>query len=312
MMRQDRTTTSQRHSLRHAAIAVMSFVLVCAASSAKAQLNVKPKEIQGLELIERLGERAPLELTFRDSSNHIARLGSYFDDGRPVILALVYYRCPVVCTLIMQRMVETFREMDFTIGQDFNVVYLSIDDSENPTIARSKQTELISLYGRGNTESIQENWAFLTGDATSIQQVADAVGFEFRRLPNGEYSHPVVFMVMSPDGRVMRYMYGYDQPPRQMKLALLDASEGKIARNLFDRVLHFCYQFDPNAGKYSLHAMQLMRLGGLMTMVLLAAMVGGLFVYERRRRASARRQKQGSVVLDAPAGVGTTALGQGT
>jgi protein SCO1/2 len=285
--------------------------LACATTAAHAQLNVKPKEIQGLELVERLGEQIPLELSFAASTGDDVRLGSYFDDGRPVVLALVYYRCPVVCTLVMQRMVETFAEMDFSIGQDFNVVYLSIDDSEGPTAARTKQIELLGQYGRGGGASIEENWGFLTGDAISVRQVADAVGFDYRKLPNGEYSHPVVFMVLSPDGRVMRYMYGYDQPPRQMKLALLDASEGKIARSLMDRVLHFCYQFDPDAGAYTIQAMQLMRLGGLLTMVLLIGLIGGLFVYERRRRAAARRRDE-SGLNGMPGGTGLAAMGQGS
>lgn len=272
-------------------VAVFAALLVGLSSTrASAQLNVMPKEIEGLELVERLGDSIPLELTFKDSQSRTVRLGDWFDDERPVVLALVYYRCPVVCTLLMERMVESMRGLDFEIGQDFNVVYLSIDDTENPTIAAGKKMELLAAYARGSEPHIVENWAFLTGDAISIKQVADAVGYPFRRLPNGEYSHPIVFMMMSPDGRVMQYMYGFEQPTLQMNLALLNASEGTIVPTMAQRIMLFCYQLDPNAGIYTLRAMQVMRLAGGVTVVLLVMLIGGLFVYERRRRAAARNR----------------------
>lgn len=265
-----------------AALVIVALVWSCA--PALAQVGIGPTPAEGLTLIERGGESIPLDLVFRDSDNKPVPLANYFDDGRPVVLALLYYRCPVVCSLMMERMLESFNGLDYEIGRDFNVVYVSIDETENPTIARSSKQELIAEYAFGTGPGVQENWAFLTGDPASVRRLADAIGYQYRRLDNGEYAHPIAFTIVSPGGTISRYMYGYEYPSRQMKLALLDASEGKVARSLADRVLHFCFRYDPSAGAYTLQAMRLMQLGGVVTLVFLAALIGGFLFLERRRR----------------------------
>lgn len=272
--------------------AALALALVLSVPVASAQINEKPEFLNEVGLDEHLGARVPLELSFTDSDGKPVRLGEYFEDGRPVVLALVYYRCPVICTMVMEQMVDSFNGLDYEVGRQFNVVYLSFDEEENASIALSKKNEIIVQYQKNSGTEVSEHWGFLTGDAMSVRQVADVLGFHYKRLPNGEYAHPIAFAVLSPDGVVCRYFYGYDYPAKQMKLALLDASEGRVAQSLGDRVLHFCFQFDPNAGAYTLQAYRVMQLSGVVTMVFLATLVGGLLFVERRRRGRARRQAE--------------------
>jgi len=185
---------------------------------------------------------------------------------------------------MMERMLESFNGLNYEIGKEFNVVFVSIDDRENPTIALSKKNELLADYVFGAGESVSSNWAFLTGDAESIARLADAIGYQYKRMPNGEFVHPIAFTIISPTGTISRYMYGYEYPSKQMKLALLDASDGKVAKSIADRVLHFCFRYDPNEGAYSLQAMQVMRLAAGATLLFLIIMIGGFLLVERRRR----------------------------
>jgi len=265
---------------------VLAAALWCAVASAQ-PVGTKPLPTDGLTLVERGGDSIPLDLVFLDSENNPVPLANYFDDGRPVVLALLYYRCPVVCSVMMERMLESFNGLDYEIGTDFNVVYVSIDETENPTIAGAKKNELLAEYVHGAGETVSRNWAFLTGDPASVRRLADAIGYQFRRLPNGEYAHPIAFTVISPRGTISRYMYGYEYPPKQMKLALLDASDGKVAKSLADRMLHFCFSYDPEAGAYTVQAMRLMRLGGIVTMTFLAVLIGGYLLLERRKKSRA-------------------------
>ncbi|KAA0213953.1 MAG: SCO family protein [Leptolyngbya sp. PLA3] len=270
---------------------VLAMLPALASPPAHAQVNERPAFLDEVGLAEHLGARVPLELTFQDSQGRTVPLAASFAGGRPVVLALVYYRCPVVCTMVMEQMVASFNQLDYAIGSEFNVVCLSFDEQENPTVAQGKKNEIIPQYTRKVGQEVSDNWAFLTGDADSVRQVADAVGFRYKKLPNGEFAHPIAFMVLSPEGTVTRYFYGYDYPPRQMKLALLDASEGRVAQSITDRVLHFCFQFDPTAGAYTIQALRVMQLGGAVTVVFLAGLVGGLLFRERRRRQRAGEMK---------------------
>ncbi|MCL4221203.1 MAG: SCO family protein [Phycisphaerales bacterium] len=271
---------------------VLAMMPALASPLAPAQVNQRPAFLDEVGLEEHLGARVPLELTFQDSQGRTVPLAASFAGGRPVVLALVYYRCPVVCTMVMEQMVASFNQLDYAIGSEFNVVCLSFDEQENATIARAKKNEIIPQYTRRVGQEVSDHWAFLTGDAESVRRVAQAVGFRYKKLPNGEFAHPIAFMVLSPEGTVTRYFYGYDYPPRQMKLALLDASEGKVAQSIGDRVLHFCFQFDPTAGAYTIQALRVMQLGGVVTVVFLAGLVGGLLFRERRRRRRMAGQSQ--------------------
>lgn len=272
------------------AAALAGVALACA--PARAQLLDREKAdpaLRGVGVEGRLGAYAPMDAVFTDSAGREVRLGDYFKDGKPVILSFVYYRCPVVCPVTLGKMAETFNKCDYTIGDDFRVVTISFDAGENSTAAMNARSYYTGKYTKATlpAESARDTWSFHTGDEVNIERVTDAVGFEFSPLANGEYAHAVALVVCSPDGRVTRYMHGLEQDPKQLKLALLDASQGKIADSIGDRILHYCYRFDPSAGEYSLHAMNVMRLAGGATVVLLAGGIGMLLWNERRRRRPA-------------------------
>jgi protein SCO1/2 len=281
--------------------------LFLAASSARAQIIAKelPVEVRGMDVEERLGAVVPLDLTFVDFTGRRVRLGDYFLSpgerasaragaegmpvrGKPAILVMGYYRCPVVCPAIMTKLVECLDRVDFDVGVDFNVLYFSFDHTEGPADAARARSLVLAGYDRAHTPAIEAGWAFHTGSAGDNRALGDAVGYPYRLLPNGEYSHPVVLIFLSPEGKVTRYLYGYDYPPTQVKLALLDASDGKIARSLGERFLHFCYRYDPNAGRYTLVAVRVMQVGAGISVALVSSLVGGLLLVERVRRGSRR------------------------
>lgn len=277
---------------RQIALALSAFVASLGSLAWAQPVGQKSLPSDGLDLIEHTGEQIPLNLVFRNSDNQSAPLANWFDDDRPVVLALLYYRCPVVCTVIMERLLESFNGLDYQIGNDFNVVFVSIDETENPTIADAKKQELLADYVFGADTQTQNNWAFLTGEPEAVKQLADAIGYQFRRMDNGEYTHPVAFAIVSPTGTITRYMYGYEYPSKQMKLALLEASEGKITRSLGDRVLQFCFRFDPTEGAYTLQAMRVMQLGGILTVIFLVVLIGGYLLMDGRRKRRALKANE--------------------
>ncbi|HHN77647.1 MAG TPA: SCO family protein, partial [Phycisphaerales bacterium] len=213
----------------------LCLVSLVAAADAQVLSDKPPEAIDGVTVDEKLGERLPINLTFTNSTGEVVPLSNYFDGEKPVVLALVYFGCPLICPLVMDRLAETFRDLDYTIGEDYNVVVVSIDHTEGVTESSTrKQSDLagyLKTHG-GAAEKVSGGWGFLTGDPTSVRMLADACGWVFKPLPNGEFAHPAAVMVASPDGVLTRYLYGFDYPVKQLKLSLLDASEGKIASSL--------------------------------------------------------------------------------
>lgn len=267
-----------------ALLAVLSF-------AAQAQLNPKepPKEIQGVGVTEKLGEAIDLSLVFTTAEGEDAQLKRWFDGSKPVVLALVYYDCPIVCSTVLTKLLACFNELGFTVGEDFNAVVVSFDPTEGTPLAASVKAERLAGYTRPLTPEVREGWAFLTGTTANSRQLANQVGFGFKQIAGGEFSHSVSIMILSPEGRVSRYIHGFDYPPRDVELSLLDATDGKIAKSLGQILMHFCYRFDPTAGVYSLQAFRVMQIGGGVTVVALAALIGGLVAWERRRKRGALR-----------------------
>ena len=261
-----------------------------AASHGQVALKDPPSAIKGLEIVEHLGATIPLELEFTDASGKRLPLKSMFGQAakrggqKPVVIALVYYRCPMQCKTILYKLTNRFDQLDLTIGDDFNVAVVSFDPSESREAAARTKAEQFTLYTRERPPTLDESWRFMTSDGANARTLADSIGFPYRYLPeSNEYSHGTVIFVLTPEGKISRYLYGIDYPPEQLKLALLEASNGKIGTTM-DRVFLWCFHYDPDAGAYTVQAVRVMQLGGALTLGSLGGLMAVLWSLDRRRR----------------------------
>ena len=241
----------------------------------------KPALLQGIGIDQRLDAPLPLGLAFRDEAGRAVSLGDYFGK-RPVILALVYYNCPMLCTQVLNGLVGSLNTMSLSAGTDFDVVAVSFDPREGPEAARTKKEAYLTRYKHPAADM---GWHFLTGREADIRSLAQAVGFRYRydeRLE--QFAHASAIFVATPDGRLARYFYGIEYAPRDLRLALVEASAGKIGTPV-DQILLFCFHYDPASGKYGAAVVNLVRLAGLATVALLAA---SLWVMSRRSRRLSR------------------------
>ncbi len=248
------------------------------------QADEMPKQLENVDLTERLGNQMPGELTFLDLENNEVQLGDYFEGHKPIIFTLNYATCPKLCGLQLQGLAQALGELNLDPGMDYDLLTISLDPEELPeqTIAVSKG--FLSAFGRMVDPKA---WHFLRGEAANIRLAADSVGFEYERdEKTGEYMHPALAMVLSPDGRVMRYVRGLAPEKFNLRLALLEAAEGKQGKSLGDRILLFCYSYDPDTGQYTPAAWRLMRTAAVLTLVFLAA---GFWKLQRSR---AREENQ--------------------
>ncbi|MDF1809545.1 MAG: SCO family protein [Phycisphaerales bacterium] len=266
-------------------LAIASVLLIAPVASGQRLLERgEVKELNGVEVSEQLGNHVPLDAIFTNSNGDEIEFGSYFDGDTPVILVMVYYECPVVCPVVLSQLSASLNKLDYIAGEDFKLLVVSFDQAETTTLALGERTKFLDGYTKGAVQASRDGIAFHTGDVVNIRRLVNSVGFAFNPLDNGEYSHPISLMILSPKGKVTRYMYGFDYPSQELKLSLLDASQGKIAASLGDRLLHFCYRFDPTAGSYSIQAFRVMQVGALLTVVLIIIGLTILFMGERVRR----------------------------
>jgi protein SCO1/2 len=232
---------------------------------------------------QNLGAALPLEARFRDESGREVRLGDYFGRGRPVLLAFVYYRCPMLCTLVADGVASSFKGIPFVPGREFEVVFLSIDPEDTPERAAAKKDAALARYGAAETAA---GWHFLSGDAEAIAAATGAAGFRYvRDAGSGEYAHAAGLVLATADGRISRYVFGIDYAPRDLKLALVEASEGRIG-GVVDRLLLLCYHYDAAMGRYTAVSMLALRLLAAATLAALVCYV--LFSLSRERRARRR------------------------
>ncbi len=249
-------------------------VLLVLGTPARAQAPLPPM-LREVGFDQRLDQPLPLELTFRDESGRSVTLADYFG-SKPIILTLNYYHCRNLCPLELDELVGSFADLSLTIGEQFDVITLSIDPRDTPKIAADKKNLYLRRYARPGAN---EGWHFLTGDASSIQTLASAVGFRYAYDPaQDEYAHPLGVIVLTPQGKIARYLNGLDFPAQDLRLALVEASQNRIG-SAIDQLLLLCYHYDPATGKYSALALDLTRLGGIVTAVGLAAF---LFLMWRR------------------------------
>jgi protein SCO1/2 len=247
------------------------------------RMEQAPEELDEVGIEENLDAALPLDAEFRDERGNPVRLGDYFDGEKPVVLALVYYRCPMLCNLILDGLTSSLRDLKWSVGEEFEVVTVSFDPTESHTLAQLKKQSYLKEYGRDGAAS---GWHFLTGPAESIDRLTDTVGFRYEFVEDrNEYAHTAALFLITPDGRISRYLYGILYEPSTLRFALVEAGEGKVG-SVVDRVLLYCFHYDADEGRYSLVARQVMKLGGGLMVVVLGVT---LLVFWRRelRRAAA-------------------------
>ena len=246
-----------------------------------------PKDLEGVGITEHPGGRIPLDLEFTDEDSRPVRLAQFFPGDRPVILTLGYYSCPMLCTLVLNGLVDGLRSVAWTPGRQFEIVTVSIDPRETPTLARLKKQNYLAEYGRAGAAA---GWHFLTGREENIKRLADAVGFGYRYVQErGQYAHAAAIFVATPDGRLARYLYGVLYQPKTVHLALVEAGEGKVGTTV-DQVLLYCFHYDAEEGRYVFAATNLMRFGGAVT-----ALVVGVWLLTSWRRGARKKTPERSV-----------------
>lgn len=286
------TTGPRRHLAHHcrlaqawSAVAVAAAAALLAAAPAGAQyLNELPEPVRGMDIEDTRGDSLPLDLSMIDSGGEAVRLRDYFDGERPVVLVMMYTSCPVVCPTVIQETMAALNEIDFTLGEQYRAVFVSFDPRDTPDVLATEREVSLMQYRRTRTKQMEAGFTFLGSSAQSARALGDALGFPFRYLPDSrEYSHATGIYLLTPDGRVSRFIGGLTYPAETVRLGLLEAGEGKIG-SIFDKVTLWCYHFDPKAGSYSLQAFRVMQIGGTLTALLLGSLVAGLVIGERRRR----------------------------
>lgn len=268
-------------------VAVAAAMLFLAALPAAAQRTEPlPKDLEGVGITEHAGARLPLDLEFKDEDGKTVSLAQYFNRDRPVILTLGYYRCPMLCTLVLNSLVDGLKDLPWTPGQQFEIVTVSIDPTETPTLAKLKKQNYLEEYGRAGAAG---GWHFLTGREENIRKLADAVGFGYRYVEErGQYAHAAAIFVVTPDGRMAKYLYGVLYQPKTLRLALAEAGQGKIGTTA-DQLLLYCFHYDAQEGRYVLAATNIMRFGGATT-----AVVVGLWLAVSWRRGARRKSLERS------------------
>ena len=279
-----RTGRGRLRRLLGAAVAAWCALGLLAPRVARAQRSEPlPKQLEGVGITEHPGARLPLDLEFTAEDGKPVLLSQYFAAGRPVILTLNYYRCPMLCGLLLNGLVDGLKELSWTPGREFEIVTVSIDPQESPKLAMLKKESYISDYGRAGAAA---GWHFLTGREANIRALADAVGFHYRwDEEQQQFAHPAGIFIATPDGRIARYLYGVLFEPKTLRLSLAEASNGRVGTTT-DQFLLYCFHYDANAGRYVVAATNIMRLGGAATALIVGVWL--LLAWRRSARASER------------------------
>ena len=273
---------------RRACFVAAAFAVMLFARSASAQLMdptqniaVRPELLKDVSIDQRLNQQVPLNLKFHDEHGQTVSLGQFFTPGKPVVLSMVYFTCPMLCNQVEQALVGTLKMISFNPGTDYEVVFISFDPNDTPDLALQKRHEAMSRFARPATEP---GWHFLTGSRESIDTVTKAANFRFTYDPKTKlFGHASGILVLTPDGHISRYFFGVEYPPSNVRLGLVDASSGKIGTPV-DHILLFCYQYDPTKARYSATILTVMRMGALVT---LFCMLLGFVIFRRREHRAA-------------------------
>jgi protein SCO1/2 len=268
--------------------AVMAALTILCCQTARAQSDeYVPEDLIDVDIVEHLEAQVPQNLTFTDENGNEVRLGDYFDEDKPVLLTLIYFNCPMLCSLVLNGMIDALQDTDMAPGKQFEMVTVSFNPAEGPTLAKLKKQNYVKDYG---VAGASQGWHFLTGEEPQIQSLTETIGFKYQwNEERQEFAHAAAIFVLTPDGKVSRYLYGVAFEPKDLRLALLEASDGKIG-NTVDRVLLYCYQYDPESGSYAPVAMNIMRLGGVAMLILLAAILIPLWLRDLKLKKLASEE----------------------
>lgn len=272
--------------LRHGASALVaaSLAFTSAARADKVQApdrtEAAPKRLQGVDVVERLGQQLPETLAFRDHDGKPVTLRDYLHDGKPVVVTFNYTNCPMLCSLQLNAFVDGLKQLDFTAGKEFRVVTVLLDPKETQEAAHRYRARYLAQYARPGAES---GWAFLTGSEQNIQAMAQAVGFSYSyNEARQEYVHPAAIALVSPEGKLARYLYGLEYPGKTLRLGLVEASEGRVGTSL-DRLILYCFHYDSSEGRYAPVAARIMKIGGAVSVFLLAGFLTILIRRDKKR-----------------------------
>jgi protein SCO1/2 len=265
-------------------LVTFGLLAACFGMSAQDLLNMKgtdrPNQLKDVGIDQKLNAQVPLDLPFTDDTGRAVKLGDYFGK-KPVVLALVYYSCPMLCTQILNGLVSSLRIVSFNPGDEFEVVAVSFDAREKAPLAAAKKMSMLNSYGRPETA---KGWHLLTGDLASIKTLTQAVGFRYTYdVHTNQFAHASAIMVMTPEGRMSKYYYGVEYSPKDIRLGLIEAAQNKIGSPV-DQILLFCYHWDPTTGKYTPIALGGLRIAAAATLLLIA----GFFFVSFRREAGER------------------------
>ena len=240
-----------------------------------------PKELQDVGVDEHLGAKLDLDLPFTDDKGETGPLKRFFNGTRPVLLAMVYYNCPSLCNYHLNGLTDAMKTLSWRAGQEFEVVAVSMDSSEKADLAKAKKASYLKLYGHPEADA---GWHFLVGSKENVAQLSHQLGFKFKWMEDKQqFAHASVTYVITPDGQISRYLHGIQPDPTTLKLSLLEAANGKIG-NVIEQVLMFCFQYNPSKGKFVLYSWNLMRIGAILMVLLLAILLIPLWRRDQSNR----------------------------
>ncbi|MCF7805857.1 MAG: SCO family protein [Candidatus Marinimicrobia bacterium] len=272
------------------ALVMIGILSLAIADPVSAQISAKnPQELQKIDVDEHLGETIPLDLEFTDHNGNTVTLEKYFRKDKPVLLTLAYYECPMLCTLVLNGISKTVDSLSWTPGKDYQIVTVSIDPRETAELAKAKH----DLYLEQLDKQVSgDDWAFLVGEESQSKKLADALGFNYYYVEDKDiYAHPAVSYVLTEKGKISRYLYGINFKKKNLRLALTEGSEGEVG-TITDKVLLYCYQYNPDADGYVLVAENVMKLGGALTVVILGSVLGVFWWREKHKDPQEYREQE--------------------
>lgn len=258
-------------------IVILYFALIGLRSNLLAEnSNILPPIAREIGIDQKLNQQIPADLQFKDDLGNNVTLSKYFNGNKPLVLTLVYYDCPMLCTEVLNGLLKAMNDIILQVGKDFDVLTVSFNPKETPPLASAKKAAYVRAYRH---DGANKGWHFLTGPKPSIDKITQATGFRYAYDPKSDlFAHGAAIMVLTPQGKISHYFYGVEFSARDLRLALVEASQGKIG-TATDQILLFCFHYDPSQGKYSAYALNFVRLGGIITIICL-----GIFIVRHRKR----------------------------